>query len=164
MPATDLLNDICVFGAPIKNLENKHGVVSSIDSNSNEKASTNCSSCSLCPPCGALFDWNSINISWTSCYEPTSSSLLALVLLDWFPSAKWSLGLSLSHYVFTRIPRLPPSQVSFDLFNPGQPYLESFTTSKTDRYLLRHKFLQKISVIITNTCIFVVFNRETKSR
>ena len=81
---------------------------------SNEKASTNCSSCSLCPPCGALFDWNSINISWTSCYEPTSSSLLALVLLDWLPSAKWSLGLSLSHYVFTRIPRLPPSQVSFD--------------------------------------------------
>ena len=42
--------------------------------------------------------------------------------------------------------------------------LESFTTSKTDRHLLRQKVCQKISVIITNTCVFVVFKtkRELK--
>ena len=42
--------------------------------------------------------------------------------------------------------------------------LESFTTSKTDGHLLRQKVRQKISVIITNTCVFVVFKtkRELK--
>ena len=35
--------------------------------------------------------------------------------------------------------------------------LESFATSKTDRHLLHQKVCQKISVIITNTCVFVVF-------
>lgn len=55
---------------------------------SNEKASTDCSSRCLCPPCGALSYWNFINFSWTSYYDPTTSSLLALVLLDWFSSTE----------------------------------------------------------------------------
>ena len=42
--------------------------------------------------------------------------------------------------------------------------LESFTTSKNDRHLLSQKVHQKISVIITNTCVLVVFKtkRELK--
>jgi hypothetical protein len=32
--------------------------------------------------------------------------------------------------------------------------------SKTDRHLLRQKVRQKISVIITNTCVFVVFKTK----
>ena len=35
-----------------------------------------------------------------------------------------------------------------------------FTTSKIYRHLLRQKVCQKISVIITNTCIFVVFKTK----
>ena len=38
--------------------------------------------------------------------------------------------------------------------------LESSTTSKTDCYLLRQKVCQKISVIITNTCVFSVFKTK----
>ena len=40
----------------------------------------------------------------------------------------------------------------------------SFTTSKTDRHLLRQKVRQRISVMKTNTGVFVVFKtkRELK--
>ena len=42
--------------------------------------------------------------------------------------------------------------------------LESFTSSKRDRHLLRQKVCQIISVIMTNTCVFAVFKtkRELK--
>ena len=57
-------------------------------------------------------------------------------------------------------------QILWEIINSKLPLfcsdiikLESFTTSKMDCHLLRQKVCQKISVIITNICVFVVSNK-----
>jgi hypothetical protein len=55
--------------------------------------------------------------------------------------------------------------IEIPFLNSGQKQSLS-TTSNMDRQLLRQKVIQKISVIITNTCVFVVFKtkRELKCK
>ena len=43
-------------------------------------------------------------------------------------------------------------------------YWRFFTRSKTDRYLLRQKFRQRISVVKTKTGVFVVFKIKLKTK
>ena len=65
----------------------------------------------------AIFDFrHHIYIYGTPHYDPSNTHLLAMVLLDWLPSAKWPLGISFSYYVFTRISWLSPSQVRSFIF------------------------------------------------